>query len=601
MGIQYNSNDISQKTTDAKYPYYNDSQVNQVYYNGTLVWKKYTPLEFTFDSNKVTGYTGSSATITIPSTYSVITEPNGNKIFIEGSDITVTEIADDAFTHNTTLTSVTIPDTITKIGARAFQFCYNLATVSLSADLSYVGYCAFALTNLSQPSSYMYNAATLGQGCFAFRNAYIFQQNKPDLDIATRIAATNLGVLSNEGYTGQGLIYAAKPTIAVVHTSGADAPSGTYTVSGYMNGRWIARYDDISITSGKNNSSTYGNSWIANGTEAPVYTTDYTGSGTNIHTITGVITHSDNNAGKVNHITFTFNFVSTCLAEGTLITLANGTQKPVEQVTHKDLLLIWNFETGAYDYQYPLVVGDGSLAAYKTRITLEDNTYIEICNSHDIYDPVANIFRKYGEGAISKLSSEPLYVLQYTNKNSYECKKIINIEIVWEQSKCYCLMTSGSITAFANNIMIGSDFLNHTNITNKNKFPNSFTEDQALCYTYDRFKGEIYPYAIKYLTLGLNLNYLHYYYEEGVTNFQEIFAPFLNKLRAPIKNNKYVCTIGILDGDTLTESEYLEDEEIILPEIKDSNKSKWYIVGEYKYLNPGDKYKINFSTLIRSV
>ena len=82
MGIKYNNNKISMKSTDAQYPYYNGTQLTQVYYNGNLVWKKYTPLDFTFSGNSVTGYTGSATSFTIPSTYSVVYDIDDTPIFI---------------------------------------------------------------------------------------------------------------------------------------------------------------------------------------------------------------------------------------------------------------------------------------------------------------------------------------------------------------------------------------------------------------------------------------------------------------------------------------------------------------------------------------
>ena len=37
-----------------------------------------------------------------------------------------------------------------------------------------------------------------------------------------------------------------------------------------------------------------------------------------------------------------------CVAEGTLVTLADGSQKPIEEVTYEDTLLVWDFFNGTY-------------------------------------------------------------------------------------------------------------------------------------------------------------------------------------------------------------------------------------------------------------
>jgi hypothetical protein len=261
--------------------------------------------------------------------------------------------------------------------------------------------------------------------------------------------------------------------------------------------------------------------------------------------------------------------------------------------------MVWNFETGTYDYQYPLAITKGTKHGIKYRITLEDNSYLDICGCHDIYDPVIHKFRTYGNGAIHEIK-EDCYVLKYLNNESYACRKIINIEIMETETTSYNIVTGGTITAFANNIMVGLGTLNFARIKNSNAFEKEFQKDKDLCYTYDRFKEEIYSNSSKYLILGLNLHYVDYYNKDS-SGLPIILAPFNSMIEHETKNNKYVCTIGLLDGDNLIESQHLEDEEIILPEIKSELKTHWYIVGEYKYLKPGDTYKINFSTLIRAV
>lgn len=604
MGIKYNNNKISMKSTDNQYPYYNDSKTAQVYYNGTLVWKKYVPLDFTFNGNTVTGYTGSATSFTIPSYYYKVTDIDGTVFYTStaiGTSTSVTAIADDAFANNTTVTSVTIPSSIKTIGARAFQNCYNLSTVTMSATPTSIGYCAFAVTNIT-PSSYMYNCTSLGQGCFATRKAWKIS----GLSAAQteRIRATTLGTLSSGDYTGYGYIFYTYFYFSVKHTSGSDSPSMSATFTGRVNaGIQTITYPTVTLTMG--NSGSPGLSYVYNcSASAPTLSASYA-----VNSSGNVSSHSGANNALGYYTTsdgiyayrldYYVNVVSTCLAKGTLITIANGIQKPVEQITYKDLLLVWNFETGSYDYQYPLAIIKGNNHTIKYRINLEDSTYLEICGRHDIYDPVAHTFRVYGEGAINKVDQD-YYVLKHLTDKTYACYKITSIEILSEETTAYSIITGGTITAFANDIMVGYGTLNFSRIKNSNSFEKEFQEDKTLCYTYDRFKEEMYSDSSKYLILGLNLHYVDYYNKDP-KGLPAILAPFNCMIPPNVKNNKYVCTIGLLDGDTLIESEHLEDEEIILPEINSELKTHWYVVGEYKLLKPGDTYKINFSTLIRAV
>ena len=69
----------------------------------------------------ITKYTGTESTVILPSTI---------------SSWPVTKIGEDAFQDNTTITSVTIPDSVTEIGANAFAGCTNLTSVTYGGDWS---------------------------------------------------------------------------------------------------------------------------------------------------------------------------------------------------------------------------------------------------------------------------------------------------------------------------------------------------------------------------------------------------------------------------------------------------------------------------------
>lgn len=69
----------------------------------------------------ITKYTGKESTVILPSTI---------------SSWPVTKIGEAAFQDNTTITSVTIPDSVTEIGANAFAGCTNLTSVHYEGDWS---------------------------------------------------------------------------------------------------------------------------------------------------------------------------------------------------------------------------------------------------------------------------------------------------------------------------------------------------------------------------------------------------------------------------------------------------------------------------------
>ena len=101
---------------------------------------------------KITGYTGSDTDITIPSQ-------------IDG--YTVTSIGDRAFEDCTSLTSITIPDSVTTIGGLAFESCIRLTSITIPDSVTIIGEFAFSdctsLTNITIPDS----VTTIGEKAFS--------------------------------------------------------------------------------------------------------------------------------------------------------------------------------------------------------------------------------------------------------------------------------------------------------------------------------------------------------------------------------------------------------------------------------------------------
>lgn len=76
-----------------------------------------------------------------------------------------------------------------------------------------------------------------------------------------------------------------------------------------------------------------------------------------------------------------------CVAEGALITLANGEQVPVEQLTGDETLLVWNLFTGTFDTAPILCIDRDSLGTYEViNLYFSDNTQVKVISEHAFWD-----------------------------------------------------------------------------------------------------------------------------------------------------------------------------------------------------------------------
>jgi hypothetical protein len=150
--------------------------------------------DFTFDSatGTITGYTGAGGEVFIPAsidgtpvtaigenafnrvyTITSVTIPNsvtsiGNGAFFNCALLSVTigsgvtTIGNDAFSYCTVLTSVTIPNSVTAIGNDAFSNCYVLTSVTIGSGVTSIGAYAFYGSSSLTHFAFKGNAPALG-------------------------------------------------------------------------------------------------------------------------------------------------------------------------------------------------------------------------------------------------------------------------------------------------------------------------------------------------------------------------------------------------------------------------------------------------------
>ena len=140
-----------------------------------------------------------------------------------------------------------------------------------------------------------------------------------------------------------------------------------------------------------------------------------------------------------------------CLAEGTLITLADGTQKPIEQLTFDDELVVWDFFKGEYTVSKPsLLIYDGLQDWNVINLRFSDGTVLRVIYEHGLYDVNSNGYVYINkDNAASYVGHDFVRYVNGENKTV----RLTDYEITNEHIGCYTLLTAYYNNCIANGLL----------------------------------------------------------------------------------------------------------------------------------------------------
>ena len=143
-----------------------------------------------------------------------------------------------------------------------------------------------------------------------------------------------------------------------------------------------------------------------------------------------------------------------CLAKGTLITLANGSQKLIENIDYTDLLAVWNFDEGKLDSAYPLWIKKPSVAHEFNVITFDNGAQLKSLKpllGHRILN------METGKFAYPMTNDFPIGTLTYSLDGPV---KLLDKKIISETLEYYNIITNYHINLFANGILTSCRYNN---------------------------------------------------------------------------------------------------------------------------------------------
>lgn len=170
-------------------------------------------------------------------------------------------------------------------------------------------------------------------------------------------------------------------------------------------------------------------------------------------------------------------YAQSCFVEGTLITLANGTQKKVEDIDYGDEVLCYDFNEGKQTTAPIEFVMKKMQSNFYYKVTLSDGTILKLVGangkSHRLYNATKQSF----------IYPQDFEENDYTLKENGTLVTISLIEKIEEKVNFYNISSKDHINVYAENVLTSNRLNNRFEIKN-NKFTDKklMTDEEIKAY-----------------------------------------------------------------------------------------------------------------------
>ena len=139
-----------------------------------------------------------------------------------------------------------------------------------------------------------------------------------------------------------------------------------------------------------------------------------------------------------------------CIAAGTMITLADGSQVPVESLTGNEMLLVWNMYTGRFDIAPILCIDSDPMSLYDViQLSFSDCTMVDVISEHGFFDVDLNKYVYLDEHAADYIGHR--FLKQGVNGMVQVTLEAVNI--VQKSTTAYSPVTYGHLCYLVNGML----------------------------------------------------------------------------------------------------------------------------------------------------
>lgn len=148
-----------------------------------------------------------------------------------------------------------------------------------------------------------------------------------------------------------------------------------------------------------------------------------------------------------------------CFAKGTLITVADGSQVPVENLNEGDNVLVFNHITGNIDVApISYIFRDGQKDYEVLTLRFDDNTSIDVLFEHGFFDTDCKRYVLINATNAKEYIGHRFYRVDFVD-GAYK-KKVVTLAdytVHTEQTECYSVLTAAHINHIANGMLAVTD------------------------------------------------------------------------------------------------------------------------------------------------
>ena len=150
---------------------------------------------------------------------------------------------------------------------------------------------------------------------------------------------------------------------------------------------------------------------------------------------------------------YTYTFMP-CYLRGTLITLADGSTKVVEEISYEDELLVWDFDNGCFASAKPLWIKQAQMTKRYYRFKFDDGTEIGLVGQNGKCHRLFNVEKQ------EFISGTDFHVGEHTFNVKGEVVKLVGIEIVEQEVEFYNIVTDFHMNCFTNGLLTSTQYNN---------------------------------------------------------------------------------------------------------------------------------------------